>query len=256
VGNLKKNKMPIEFPNFIAKLNPKEFGNHLKQYSELYANPIKSWKKAYSQRKTGYDFTILHIIYYSILVLILLKDFYLTAQIVLLEVLVTLIPLLIFITPFLISKKVFKIRKKWTELFRVFLVIKFQIIPPFVLLILFAKWSEIESLFILVENGIWVVWLCFILVVPFINNISFFLKLFWISMNYFSFLIGFFLIGLIFHFVEQDDKFFTKLQLNTPNQEYQNVWLESSLSMHRIYDKGYVTILQIIDENSVVLKNV
>lgn len=239
--------MPIDDPNFISKLNPKELGNHLRKYSELFINPVKSWKKAYTQRKSGFDFTTLNIIYYSILVLILLKDFYLTAQIVILEILVTLIPLLIFVVPFAISKKVFRFRKKWTKLFRVFLIIKFQFIPPFVLLVLFTKWSKIESFYILIENGIWFVWLGFILIVPIINKINPLKKLAWVAMNYVFLLFGFFLIGLIFHFAQPNDEFFTKLQLKTPNQEYQSVRLESSWTLNRIIDDGYIVVLQPLD---------
>lgn len=248
--------MPIDVPNFISKLNPKEFGNHLRQYSELFINPTKSWKKAYSQRKSGFDFTTLNIIYYSILVLILLKDFYLTAQIVILEILVTLIPLLIFVVPFVISKKVFGFRKKWTKLFQVFLIIKFQFIPPFVLLVLLTKWREIESFYILIENGIWIVWLGFILIVPLINKINPLKKLAWVAMNYVFLLLGFFMIGLIFHFAQPNEEFFTKLQLKTPNQEYQSVWLESSWTLNRIVDDGYIAVLQPLDSNSFSINRV
>lgn len=248
--------MPIELPNFLSKLSPKEFGNHLREYTELYLNPIKSWKKAYSQRKTGFDFTVLHIIYYTILVLIILKDFYLTIQITLLEVLVTLIPLTIFFFPFLICKRLFKIHKKWTKVFRVYLIIKFQFIPIFVLLILITKWSEFETFYILIENGIWLVWIGFIIVVPLINNISLLKKFFWIALNYIFLLLGFFLIGYSLYKLEPNDKFYSKVRFNTPNQEYRYNELKSSLSLYRIYDKGYIAKLEIIDDKSLIIKNV
>ena len=248
--------MPIDFPNFLARLNLKEFGNHLREYTELFLSPIKSWKKAYSQRKTGFDFTVLHIIYYSILTLVILKDFYLTIKIVLLEILVTLFPFFIFFFPFIICKRIFKIHKKWTKAFRVFLIIKFQFIPFLVLLILIAKWSEVESFYILIENGIWLVWMGFIIILPLINNISLLKKLFWIILNYIFILIGFFLIGYSLIQIEPNDRFFSKIRLNTPNQEYQYNEFKSSLSFYRIYDKGYISKLEIIDDNSVIIKNV
>jgi len=246
--------MQSDFLNFITKLNPKEFGNHLKLYSELYINPVESWKKAYSQGISGYDFIVLHVIYFSTLIFLLVKDFYLTSYLVLIEILLTLIPLIIFIIPFYIFKKLLKFRKKWTHLFRVLLLLKLQFFPLLILLILIAKWSKVEALYLLVDNTVGLIIIFFIIIVPIINPISVFYKLFWITINYLFFLIGVFLIGLGLYFVDTDGNIASKLQIITPNVEYENIWFKHSYFIYRIDDSGYVVILKTIDSSTIFLK--
>jgi len=240
-------------PKFISKLSIKEFGTHLTQYTNLYLKPIDSWKKAYSQRKSGYDFTILNLIYYSTLALLLIKDFYLTAQFVVLDVLLTFVPFIIFIIPFHICTKIFKIHKRWTKFFRVLLIIKFQLTPPLILIILFTQWSEIEIFYIIYNNGLWIMWLAFFSVIPMISFISTLKKVFWITLNYLFFIIGITLFSSLIISVDVNNELINKIQINNPNNEYQNFQLQTSFTINRIEDKNFIAIYKPFESNSVIV---
>lgn len=231
--------MPIDLTDIISKLNPRQLGAHLKTYANLYLKPIKSWKKAFSQRKEGYDFIILHLIYYTLLVILILQDIYLSIQIVILELIVTLIPILIFIIPFKLCTHLFRIRKTWIKLFWTFLVIKFQFIPPIVFLIIIYKWSNFEPLWIIVENIIMLIWLAFILVIPLIISLKPLQRFTWIVLNYVSFLIAFSAIVLTIEKSDEGEELLQKISIDTPDNEYTGVTLQSSL----ISDDKYLAVL-------------
>lgn len=241
--------MPTDISDIISKLSVKEIGEHLKNYTDLYLKPTMSWKKAFSQRKEGYDFVILNIIYYAILVLLILQDFYFTIQLVILEVVITLYPILIFYIPFKICTSAFNIHKNWNKLFRTFLIIKFQIIPPMVLLLLIAKWSDFEPIFIIIENAIWAVWLSFIFAIPVIVSIKLWKRIIWILLNYIFFLIGISVFAYAITKLDSSDSLSKKLALNTPNLEYINVCLQDSLTLQKVIDDNYLAILNDVDTN-------
>ena len=52
----------------LPKLTIKELGSHLANYAKFYTNPIATWKQAIVNRKSAYNYVILHLIYYSIFV--------------------------------------------------------------------------------------------------------------------------------------------------------------------------------------------
>lgn len=227
------------FESTLSKLTLKELGSHLGNYADLYAKPIKVWKKIISNRSEGYNLLILHLIYYSIFLFFVIKEITLAIPIAILEVAITIIPLLLFLTPFLFFVKVFKKQYKWTKLFRLFLIIKFQFIPIFILLYLLVKYLKIENLYLLTDNFIWIIWIAFIIVFPIIINLQFWRKLIWIISNYVFFLLGLSLIAYSFDKVDGSGKIFEKLSIESPNTEYSNFEMKGLYSPLLFIDTLY-----------------
>ena len=89
------------FEDILSKLTLKELGTHLGNYADLYANPIKVWKKIISNRSEGYNLLVLHLIYYCIFIFFIVKEITLAIPLVILEAAITIIPLFLFLIPFL-----------------------------------------------------------------------------------------------------------------------------------------------------------
>src|SRR5207244_10328956 len=86
--------------------------------------------------------------------------------------------------PFRFFVKYAKKRYSWNILFRFYLVIKLQVIPMILLLVLLYKVTKVESLFILINNFIWLIWLLFVILFPLIYEIRIWRKLIWVFANY------------------------------------------------------------------------
>jgi hypothetical protein len=246
----------LDIPKFISNLTLRQLGTHLVQYTELFTHPYRSWKKVYSQRKTGLDFIVINLIYYFLLLFVILQNFRLAILLVLLEALVTIVPIGIFGVPFLVSTKLFKIRKSWKKLFRVLLLIKLQAAPIIIICALIIKWTDSESIYLIIENLIWLIIMGFIVIVPLINFISIYKKLIWIALNYIFFLIYMLLAGYGFTYFDPEFKLGSKIQLTTPSSEYLNYSIESSSTFHRINFDSYVATYKFLDQDSGRLKSV
>ena len=233
-------------PKILSKVNFKELGDNLKNYTDLYLKPISAWKKAFNQEKSGYNFTVLHIIYYTLLVLLIVQDIYLSIQLVILEIIITLIPLLFFLTPYKIGVKFFGVKERLIKVFRTFLIIKFQFIPSLCLMILLAKWSSSEILFIIFDNFIWGLCIGFIIAVPIICSLKLWQRLTWILLNYIFFLIGILIIGFVLSEFGDNDVLSKKLSNVTPNREYESIKRQSKTKF-LFTDNEIVTILNVKD---------
>lgn len=210
------------FENTLSKLTLKELGTHLGNYADLYANPIKVWKKIISNRNEGYNLLILHLIYYSVFIFFIVKEITLAIPVTILEAAITVVPLMLFLIPFIFFVKSFKKQYKWKKLFHLYLIIKLQFIPIFILLHLLVEYLKIENLYLITDNFIWLIWLAFIVVFPIIIKLNIWKKMIWIISNYIFFLLGFSLIAFCFDKVDRSGKIFEKLSIDSPNTEYLN----------------------------------
>jgi hypothetical protein len=240
--------------SILNKLTLKELGKHLSNYANLYIKPLESWRRAISLRTQSYDFVILHLVYYTIFLLIIVRDLYLAIPLSLLEIVLTLLPFLIFILPFKISGQLFKKKMKWNRLFRLFLLIKLQAFPIFILLYKIAIHAESEDLYIIVDNFILIIWLGFILICPLILKIKFIQKAIWILINYLSFLCLLVLIGIIFQKIDLLGNIRNKLMLITPSKEYANFNSNSFNSPLFLEDSLYLLIGKEETQNTIVFK--
>lgn len=227
------------FESILSKLTLKELGTHLGNYADLYAKPVKVWKKIISNRSEGYNLLILHLIYYSIFLFFIVKEITIAIPIAILEAAITIIPLLFFLIPFLFFVKVFKKQYKWTKLFRLFLIIKLQFIPIFILLYLLVEYLKIENLYLLTDNFKWTIWIPFIIVFPVIINLNFWRKFIWIVSNYVFFLLGISLIAYSFYKADGSGKIIEKLSIESPNTEYLNFELKGLYSSLLFIDTLY-----------------
>ena len=227
------------FESTLSKLTLKELGTHLRNYADLYANPIKVWKKIISNRNESYNLLILHLIYYCIFIFFIVKEITLAIPIVILEAAITIIPLLLFLIPFLFFVKVFKKQYKLTKLFRLFLIIKLQFIPIFILSYLLVDYLRIENLYLLTDNLIGIIWLAFMIIFPSIINMKFWRKLIWIFSNYVFFLLGISIIAFTFDKIDGSGKIFEKLSIASPNTEYSNFEVKELYSPFLFIDSLY-----------------
>lgn len=237
--------------SIISKLTLKELGTHLGNYANLYVRPVRIWKKVISNRKNGYDLFILHLIYYSILAFFILKDFTLALPLVLLEIIITTIPLLIFLIPFLFFCKFFNKNYKWNKLFRLFVILKLQFVPLFTLVYLPNKNLKVESLYMLIDNLIPIIWIAFIIIFPLVINIDFWKKLVWIISNYVFFLIGALLIGLFFENLDPSGKVIQKLSIESPNAEYESFKLKQLYTPLLLTDSLYFVRFKLLNDTAV-----
>lgn len=235
----------------LKKLSIEEIGKHLSNYANLYIKPVETWKKATDLRTSSYDFVILHIVYFTILILLVVKDVYLAIPICLMEVILTLFPFFVFIIPYKISFIAFNKKTNWKRLFRLFIIIKLQTLPTFFLLFKFAEYSKSEEVYLLIDNFLLLLWIFFIIVFPLISNLKYYQKLIWIFFNYISF-VGLILTSyIIFSQTNILGKFGEDLMLLTPGREYLNN--ESKLTnQFRFIDDSYYILIGKESEPNVV----
>ncbi|UTW62210.1 hypothetical protein KFE98_19740 [bacterium SCSIO 12741] len=242
--------------DIISKLTVKQLGQYISEYIELFLHPIDSWKKAYSSKNSSYNFVILHIVYYSVLVLILFKEIYFTVQVVILEVLITFIPFSVFLIPFLFFSRKSETAVNWKNMFRTFLIIKFQFVPIFVLLILFAQWSQIEVVYYLIDNGLLLIWMGMLLVVPIISKTSAWKKLAWVTMNYVFLVL--FLTSIAYTYVAfvEPSSDLNKQFNYSPSKEYESGIIRSYSAINSLSDEYYLIVIESLDSNSIRIHRV
>lgn len=237
--------MAIEF-KLNEKIDIKELGKHLSNYLDLYVNPIDVWKKIISTGKNSYNLVILHILYYLVFVLLFIKTPYADLiTYVLIEIGVTIFPLIIFIVPFIIFTTVNDLGTRWNRLFRLYLILKLQFLPVYILITLYAKWSGSESPYVFIENVLWLLWLAFIVTMPLLINLKLWKRGIWIILNYIFFLAFIFTFS---YFAESfSNKLFDKLTIGTPNGEFLSFQLKRAHSESYIQDDFIFLILKKAD---------
>lgn len=184
--------------SILEKLTLKQLGIHLSNYSNLYIKPVDAWKKATAANRHAYNFVVLHIVYFTVLILLNIRDTYSALQICILEISVTVIPLIIYILPYKICSLLFNMAFDWKRLFRLLLILKFQFIPLYYVLLNFSKYSGSEDIYLLFDNSIWLVWIGFTIVFPVISNLKIWAKTIFIVLNYMFFTVIMFCFVLLF----------------------------------------------------------
>src|SRR5690349_415045 len=164
----------------FGSLNIKALGQHLANYLELYTHPLSVWKKVISNRKTSYDITVLHLIYYLTFVLLLIDQSTKAIVYVLAEAAATIIPFLLLFIPFRMLTKAFKKKIRWNRLFRLLLILKLQFCPILVVVILAIRFFESESLFIVLDNLIGLFIIVLIITMPLVLALHHWQKVVWI----------------------------------------------------------------------------
>ena len=145
--------------SLLSKFNYKEIGYHLANYADLFIKPLNCWRKAIDSGKQGYNFIVLHLIYYTLFILLFNQDLYYAIPLALFEVFYTLIPLIIFLPSFKVSSWLFNKKYSWKSLFRLLLVIKLQAIPICLVFIKLAIWSKEEIFYIYFQNFLGLIFL-------------------------------------------------------------------------------------------------
>lgn len=227
----------------LAKLSVKELGQHLSNYIDLYLSPLAVWRKIIGNRSSSYNLVILHIIYYSFFVLLVAqKPYGFSLLYVVIELGITIIPFLIFFLPFKLFTRLFNKKIKWNRLFRLFIILKLQFLPIFISIVLFARWSESEAPYTIIENLIWVLWIALIIVMPLLVAIKSWQKVLWIFVNYICFL--FFLIlfsSTVSRFVDLEATL-DKVSITTPNNEFRSFQIQSPHS-EMFIENDYVLLI-------------
>ncbi|OQP58856.1 hypothetical protein A3860_39290 [Niastella vici] len=173
--------------------------------------------------------------------------------IAILDIALTVIPFLFFIIPFLIFTRVFKKRYNWKNLFRLFIIIKLQFIPIFILLFLLAQSVTEESLYLITDNFIWLIWIALIITFPSIINIAFWKKAIWILVNYLFFLLTISLLAFSMERLDKTGRMFSKLSIISPNTEYSLFESKGLYSPLLFDDRHYFVLAQIQYDSSISL---
>ena len=229
---------------FLSKLSISDLRKHFSNITVLYLKPIKSWKKIISYRKESYDFFILFVLYYSVIVFFLISNSKYVIPITILELLLTIIPFSFLYLPFVFFRKKWNIKIKSNRLFRLLFVLKIQFNIVLIGVLLLAKWTEMESLYIIIENYIWLILLAFISVLPLLLQLKITQKILWIFTNYVFSLFFFLLLFLIFFKIPDIDLLVEKITLKTPTVENLNFSYEYNFSDIRLDDKFYIALFE------------
>ncbi len=232
--------------DIIKDLGFKKFGEHLKDYSTLYTNPLLIWKKVISNRKEGFDLVIPHIIYYSIFLICILEiNHEKVARLVFFEVILTIIPVLLFAVPFKLFNVIFKKRYNWIKLFRLFLILRLQFSPVINLLLLGVDFFKIDELYVIVDNVLGLILVLYIVIFPLIIHLSFWRKVIWIIGNYLTLVIELLILVVVLYKMDYIQKFLEINRKDNPNTEYVNF----------IYDNLYVLNTIEDDFNFILFSN-
>lgn len=208
------------FFDILSKFTIKDIGLHLKNLADLYVRPKDTWKKVISYRNTSYDFFILVIIYYSFVLFFSLSNIKYVIPLAILDVILTIFPFSFLYLPFIFYRKKFGKKIKANRLFRFLFVLKIQLNFLILVFIYFYKWASMESVFLIIENFIWIIFLAFIGVFPMLMKISFWRKVAWVITNYIFSLVYLIILGLILSIIPDSYKLVDKMSVKSPNKEY------------------------------------
>lgn len=228
----------------FSKLTIKDIGFHLNNYAELYTKPLKVWKKVIINRKSSYDFVILHLIYYCLFVFFSIDDVKLAIPITILDAALTIIPLTIFILPFNFYNKKYTKKYTWNKLFRILLILKLQFVPIYLLLFILAFKLKIESLFLVTDNLIPFLLIAYVIIFPLIINLSISRKIVWILTNYIFLLASIIVIEFTIDFLDVSNNLPSILD-GTPTGEYINFEIQNQLPPLLFDDTHYLIVAEI-----------
>jgi hypothetical protein len=239
---------------FLSKLSISDLGKHFTTISELYTKPIKSWKKVISCRKESYDFFLLFVIYYSVIVFFLISNSKFVIPMTILEIVLILIPFSFLYIPFAFFRKKWNKKIKSNRLFRLLFVLKIQFNILLLGVILLAKWTEMESLHIIIQNYIVLICLIFISVFPLLLNLKITQKILWVFTNYVFSLIFILILFFVFFKIPDIDLLGKKITLKTPTIENSHFNYDYNFSDLRLDDEYFIVILN-VEKKEVFLNN-
>ncbi len=176
--------MSIDPIPFLSSFKKETFVHHVKTFINFYTNPISAWRKAYSNRKEGVDYVIIHAIYYVFLILILSVDYKKIFLIFLLEIVWTIVPTIVLYIPFYFFINRYKKQKKLKHLFRVLVTAKMQIYPIYIFSLVVSSAFKLEIFNWILLVSILINWILIIISIPIVSRISILAKTSWIFINY------------------------------------------------------------------------
>jgi hypothetical protein len=203
--------------------------------SELFTKPIKTWKRTIKYGKNSYDFYLQVILYYILfvsllLVLFLSKNWLYVFPITIAELAFTFIPFGYLYLPFKFFTKHWNKRIQSNRLFRLLFVIKLQVVLPYIAIVLLARWTKMESLYVIIDNYLIFILIIFLISLPLTLHLKFIQKVIWILANYIFSLIGFVIIIGIFSLIPHNELLVNKLAPRTPTMEHLNFGMTYNLS--------------------------
>ena len=241
---------------FITKFSIKDSGLHLTNIANLYAKPFCSYKKIINYRQDSYQFFILFIFYYSILIYFVVDNIRLVIPLTVLELILTIIPFLFLLPPFLFFRNKWQKKINSNRLFRLIFIIKIQYSVILFLLILSYNFLKIEGLFILIDNFLIVVVLAMFITFPFVLKISVLKKIVWAFTNYLCFLLFFLTVGLVTYMIpkNESENLLEKLIIPSPTVEYMLFEDKYNYSDYKIRD-DYFIIITHLEGDKLLLRN-
>jgi hypothetical protein len=216
--------------SFLGKLTIKDVGIHLSNVALLYANPIKTYRKLVKNEYEAYRFFILFILYYAFLVFFIIDDSKWIIPFTILEIILALLPYSFLVIPFLIYRKKYFPNLKCSGLFRLLFVVKIQFGVILILLLLLARWTGMESVYILIDNFPILILIALLLALPLALEIKLKVKLLWIFVNYIFSLLYISLIGILIVNIPDSFKLLKKIVINSPSMNYSLFQEEYQLS--------------------------
>lgn len=174
--------------------------------------------------------------------------------ITILELVLTLIPFSFLYMPFIFFRKKWNKRIKSNRLFRLLFVIKVQFGIVLIGGLLLSKWTGAESIYIFIENFIWLIFIIFISALPFLLKLRLYQKIIWTFTNYVFSLLFFLLIGLVLYLVPDLELITDKTTLKTPNYEHLMFEFDYEYSDLRLDTQYFIALMHDI-ENKAYLRN-
>lgn len=235
----------------MSKLTLKDLASHLKTYAELFVKPRKVWKIIISNRQSGYELLIQHIIYYFLLCFLIIGMEKGALPFVFLDVVLTLVPFLILILPFLFFNKVLKLDLSPKSLFNLLAIIKIQIATIIFVYTLIASSFNYDFLYYHQQKFMTFGFLLFVIIFPCLIGINFFKKFLWIISNYFFLLIYYSIISFVVikKFQDKPKDLLTIFSQETPDVEFFRFELsEERAFLETLDQKRYILL---VDDNKV-----
>lgn len=227
---------------FLTSLSIDNLAKHFTNISELYLKPVRSWKKIISYRKESYNLFLLFVVYYSVIISFIISDYRYVIPVTVLELVLTVIPFSFLYLPFVFFSRRWNKKIQSNRLFRLLFVLKIQFNILLVGFLLLAQWSGIESLYIVIENFIWIILMIFISAFPLLLNLRAIQKVLWIFTNYLFSLIFFIMLFLGFSSVPDLGLLIEKITVQTPTVENLDFEYEYNYSDLLLDDKYYIAL--------------